>query len=113
LRYYEEQGLIRSERLSNGYRDYGPEVVEQIEFIQDLFAAGLSSEVLRQIMPCVAESHPQEACVDLVARVQQVRDGLLEQELRIRARRENLEQYLGGQRSPRGSHVVNPAIPAH
>ncbi|MFD2025234.1 MerR family transcriptional regulator [Promicromonospora aerolata] len=109
LRYYEEQGLIRSERLSNGYRDYGPEVVEQVEFIQDLFAAGLSSPVLRQIMPCVAGGHPREACVDLVAQVQQVRDGLLEQEQRIRARRETLEQYLGGQRSPRGSHVGDAA----
>jgi len=106
LRYYEQQGLIRSRRLSNGYRDYGPEAVEVVEFIQDLFAAGLSSQVLRDIMPCVADGHAQAPCADLVTQVQQVRDNLLEQEERIRSRRETLEQYLSGQRSPRGGRDV-------
>jgi DNA-binding transcriptional MerR regulator len=100
LRYYEEQGLISSERLVNGYRDYRPEAIETVEFIQDLLAAGLSSQILRDIMPCLGDSHAQTPCTQL----QQVRDGLLDQEQRIRTRREKLEEYLSGHRSPRGSH---------
>jgi len=102
LRYYEEQGLIASERRPNGYRDYGSGAIETVEFIQDLLAAGLSSQVLRDVLPCVTDGQGQTSCTDLVAQVQQVRDGLLEQERRIRTRRETLEQYLSGQRSPRG-----------
>lgn len=30
LRYYEEQDLIRPDRLPNGYRDYDPELVERV-----------------------------------------------------------------------------------
>ncbi|MFI2665744.1 MerR family transcriptional regulator [Micromonospora carbonacea] len=104
LRYYEEQGLIRSERLPNGYRDYGPEAIEKVEFIQDLLAAGLSSQILRDIMPCVTADGGQTPCADVLRRAQRVRDDLLEQERRIRARRETLELYLAGQRSPRGNH---------
>ena len=107
LRYYEEQGLIRSERLSNGYRDYRPEAVDVVAFIQDLLAAGLSSQILRDIMPCVDDGSAQAACSDLVVQVQQVRDDLLEQERRIRTRRETLEQYLSGRSIPRGM------VPAH
>ena len=107
LRYYEEQGLIRSERLSNGYRDYRPEAVGVVAFIQDLLAAGLSSQILRDIMPCVDDGSAQAACSDLVVQVQQVCDDLLEQERRIRTRRETLEQYLSGRSIPRGM------VPAH
>ncbi|MEU7478830.1 MerR family transcriptional regulator [Lentzea sp. NPDC042327] len=103
LRYYEEQGLIRSERLPNGYRDYGPEAVGVVEFVQDLLAAGLSSRVLRDVVPCVGGGHESTACSELLTMVQQVRDDLLDQERRIRARRQALEQYLTGRRSPRGS----------
>jgi DNA-binding transcriptional MerR regulator len=102
LRYYEEQGLIRSARLPNGYRDYAPLTVELVEFIQDLLAAGLSSHIVRDIVPCLGESHERASCTDLVAQVQQVRDSLLDQERRIRTRRERLEQYLSGESSPRG-----------
>jgi MerR family redox-sensitive transcriptional activator SoxR len=96
LRYYEEQGLIRSERLANGYRDYGQRTVETVRFIQDLLAAGLSSKVLRDIMPCLSDGHDEPRCADTVVQVRRVRDGLLDQEQRIRAQREKLEQYLSG-----------------
>lgn len=101
LRYYEEQGLIASDRLSNRYRDYAPETVESVEFIQDLLAAGVSSALLREIMPCLSGGH-ESSCTDLVIKVQRVHDDLLEQERRIRTQRKTLEQYLSGQRHPRG-----------
>ncbi len=102
LRYYEEQGLVSSERLPNGYRDYGPEAVERVQFIQDLLGAGLSSKALRDVTQCISDAHDQAPCTDVIARVRQVREDLLDQEQRIRTRREMLDEYLSGQRSPRG-----------
>jgi DNA-binding transcriptional MerR regulator len=100
LRYYEHEGLITSRRRPNGYRDYDPDAVEMVALIQDLFAAGLSSGLLRDVMPCVAGDGAGTPPADLLARVEQVRDDLLRQEERLRARRETLDDYLSGRRRP-------------
>lgn len=100
LRYYEHEGLIRSSRRPNGYRDYDPDAVETVALIQDLFAAGLSSGLLRDVVPCVAGDRTGLPPADLLARVEQVRDDLLEKERRFRARRETLDDYLSGRRRP-------------
>ncbi|MEC4015949.1 MerR family transcriptional regulator [Streptomyces sp. H27-D2] len=52
LRYYEEQGLLRAERDSNDYRRYGPEAPELVARIRGLLAAGLSTDVIRGLLPC-------------------------------------------------------------
>ncbi|HUQ60453.1 MerR family transcriptional regulator [Lentzea sp.] len=96
LRYYEQQGLLRSERRSNGYREYVPESVEVVAFVQDLFRAGLSSDVVRDILPCAQGEHPRGDCAALLARVRQVRDELLRQEQHIAERRRRLDAYLDG-----------------
>ncbi|GLZ13591.1 MerR family transcriptional regulator [Actinomadura sp. NBRC 104425] len=54
LRYYERVELIRSERLPNGYRDYAPETVETVRRIRALLAAGLSTRIIRRILPCAS-----------------------------------------------------------
>ncbi|QKV75829.1 MerR family transcriptional regulator [Amycolatopsis sp. Hca4] len=94
LRYYEQQGLLRSERRPNGYREYGPESIEVVAFVQDMFDAGLSSEVVREIIPCAGDTHPRDDCAELLARVQRVRDELVRQEQQIAARRRRLDTYL-------------------
>ncbi|WP_285640208.1 MerR family transcriptional regulator [Lentzea sp. NBRC 102530] len=94
LRYYEEQGLLRSERRTNGYREYAPESVEVVAFIQDLFHAGLSSDVVREILPCAQDEHPRGDCAGLLTRVRQVRDELVRQEQLIAERRRRLDTYL-------------------
>ncbi|HEY6739696.1 MAG TPA: MerR family transcriptional regulator, partial [Actinopolymorphaceae bacterium] len=43
LRYYEEQGLLTSERLPSGYRDYPESAADRVRQIQVLFSAGLRS----------------------------------------------------------------------
>ena len=101
LRYYEQQGLIRSRRLPNGYREYGPEAAEVVSFVQDLFAAGLSSRLLREIIPCVSEGAGKSPPADLLERVVRVRDDLLHQEERLRRRRQTLDDYLAGRSTPR------------
>lgn len=101
LRYYEQQGLIRSQRQANGYREYGPEAVDVVAFVQDLFAAGLSSRLLREIIPCAVGDSDGPPPADLLAQVEKVRDDLVHQEQRLRARRQTLDDYLADRAAPR------------
>ncbi|MEU7046665.1 MerR family transcriptional regulator [Streptomyces varsoviensis] len=102
LRYYEDQGLLSSDRRSNGYREYGEEAVRQVAFIQDLYRAGLPSQIIRDILPCTAPIPPAGECTQLLARVRQVRDELARQEQQIAQRREMLDRYLTGAAAPAG-----------
>ncbi|MFD8385078.1 MerR family transcriptional regulator [Streptomyces sp. NPDC059679] len=53
LRYYEEQGLLTSTRSASGQRHYTDDEVERVRFIQRLYAAGLSSRTIVELLPCV------------------------------------------------------------
>lgn len=53
LRYYEEQGLLVSERSSSGQRHYCEQAVERVLFLQRLYGAGLSSRTILELLPCV------------------------------------------------------------
>lgn len=53
LRYYEEQGLLESERTSAGQRVYPESAVERVRLIQQFFTAGLPSRTILQLLPCV------------------------------------------------------------
>lgn len=101
LRYYEQQGLIQSQRRANGYREYGTDAVQVVAFIQDLFAAGLSSRIVRDIIPCAADGGGGVPPADLLARVERVRDDLELQEQRLRTRRQTLDAYLSDRATPR------------
>lgn len=55
LRYYEEQGLLASERSPGGQRHYPSSAVERVTLIQSLLAAGLSSTTIYDVLPCITE----------------------------------------------------------
>ncbi|GLX99756.1 MULTISPECIES: MerR family transcriptional regulator [Actinoplanes] len=55
LRYYEEQGLLSSERGTGGQRRYPPAAVDRVGLIRSLLAAGLTTAVIRDVLPCVAD----------------------------------------------------------
>ncbi|MCS5733803.1 MerR family transcriptional regulator [Herbiconiux daphne] len=57
LRYYEEQGILHSERTPSGQRVYGSSAVERVRLIQHLFSAGLASRTIALILPCVDTGH--------------------------------------------------------
>ncbi|MEU5087720.1 MerR family transcriptional regulator [Streptomyces sp. NPDC021356] len=77
LRYYEEQGLLRSARSPSGQRHYTEEDVERVAFIQRLYAAGLSSRTIIDLLPCV--DMPSEETSDAaLERMAQERDRLSE-----------------------------------
>jgi DNA-binding transcriptional MerR regulator len=53
LRYYEEQGLLRPERGDNGYRSYPDSAVGLALQIRGLLDSGLTSQIIRTILPCL------------------------------------------------------------
>lgn len=67
LRYYEEQGLLASERTGGGQRVYPDSAVERVRLIQQLFAAGLPSRTVVQLMPCIETGHGSPEAFALMA----------------------------------------------
>ncbi|GAA3123214.1 MerR family transcriptional regulator [Planomonospora alba] len=68
LRYYEEQGLLDAERGPNGYRRYDEDSVVAVRQIRALLKAGLSTEVIRAVLPCARGERPDiDWCADLWA----------------------------------------------
>ncbi|MBB5867299.1 DNA-binding transcriptional MerR regulator [Allocatelliglobosispora scoriae] len=53
LRYYEEQRLLASYRNNSGQRHYSDDAVDRVRLIQSLYAAGLSSRSILDLLPCV------------------------------------------------------------
>ncbi|GAA4107042.1 MULTISPECIES: MerR family transcriptional regulator [Actinomadura] len=62
LRYYEQQGLLVPDRTSGGQRDYPEQAVDRVIRIQELFAAGLHSKKIAELLPCMrdADGGPSE-----------------------------------------------------
>ena len=51
IRYYEDIGVLpQPERASNGYRDYGDESVDRLQFIRDAQATGLTLTEISSIL---------------------------------------------------------------
>ncbi|WP_171905392.1 MerR family transcriptional regulator [Cellulosimicrobium cellulans] len=55
LRYYEEQGLLTAQRSASGQRHYPEEAVETVALLKMLYAAGLTSRVIAELLPCTYE----------------------------------------------------------
>lgn len=53
LRYYEQQGLLWPERAPSGYRHYRESDVDTVQRIRRLLRAGLSTETIAMVLPCV------------------------------------------------------------
>ncbi len=53
LRYYGERDLLPAQRSASGQRQYSEGAVERVQLIQQLYAAGLGSTAIAQLLPCV------------------------------------------------------------
>ncbi|MBV8123120.1 MAG: MerR family transcriptional regulator [Burkholderiaceae bacterium] len=63
IRFYEASGLLApGVRGQNGYRDYGPEAIQRIQFIQLAQRLGFSLDNLR----CLFTENPQEFPLDKI-----------------------------------------------
>ena len=57
LRYYEEQGLLEADRTPAGQRAYPESAVEKVRFFQQMYAAGLTSRNIADLLPCWDTGH--------------------------------------------------------
>ncbi|ANS70756.1 putative transcriptional regulator, MerR family protein [Streptomyces lincolnensis] len=57
VRYYEQQGLLIAERSPSGQRLYRQDAIPLIRFFQQMFAAGLTSRRIAELLPCWDAGH--------------------------------------------------------
>ncbi|MDQ0745834.1 DNA-binding transcriptional MerR regulator [Streptomyces africanus] len=57
VRYYEQQGLLVAERSPSGQRLYRQDAVPLVRFFQQMFAAGLTSRRIAELLPCWDSGH--------------------------------------------------------
>ncbi|HEX2314630.1 MAG TPA: MerR family transcriptional regulator [Thermomonospora sp.] len=97
LRYYEEQGLLRPDRTPGGHRDYPESAVDRVIRIQELFAAGLHSAKIAQLLPCMrdADGGPSEiATPRLVAELAAERERIDRMIADLRRSRDVLDEVI-------------------
>jgi MerR family copper efflux transcriptional regulator len=59
IRFWESKELLADpNRTPSGYRDYGPEAVERLEFIRHAQTAGLTLAEIRQVLAISDEGKP-------------------------------------------------------
>lgn len=75
LRYYEEQGLLRPERLPSGYRVYREEDVDTVRRIRALLGAGLNTSTIARMLPGLDDDGGRlvPVCPSLVADLREER----------------------------------------
>lgn len=57
VRYYEQQGLLIAERSPSGQRLYRQDAIPLVRFFQQMFAAGLTSRRITELLPCWDSGH--------------------------------------------------------
>ena len=57
VRYYEEQGLLTPERSPSGQRLYRRDAIARVRFFQQMYAAGLTSQRITELLPCWEAGH--------------------------------------------------------
>ncbi|MEU4512298.1 MerR family transcriptional regulator [Nonomuraea wenchangensis] len=99
LRYYEEQGLLKANRSGSGQRHYPESVVDRVHLIQMLYAAGLSSRTIAELLPCVeAKVSTPESRARLFAE----RDRIDAQIAGLTRTRDRLDAVIASTKSPAG-----------
>lgn len=75
LRHYDRLGLLSSQRLRNGYRDFGEYAVEEVRRIRLLLDIGLGLEAVAEVLPCFDSDGTLTACPTARERLRvQIRD---------------------------------------
>jgi DNA-binding transcriptional MerR regulator len=75
LRYYEEQGLLDPWRGPNGRRQYPEDAVDRVRLIRRLYAAGLSSRTIRDLLPRAANGEATPELLDRLSAERRRLDG--------------------------------------
>lgn len=79
VRHYETQGLIKAQRLANGYRDYSVHAVERLQWVRDLLACGFSTRQIREFLPCLENGNDDsgQCAAKHIAKLQEL-DGMID-----------------------------------
>lgn len=64
LRYYEKQDLLASERSPSGQRHFPESAVDRVQLIQQLYAAGLPSRSILDLLPAVVHGRATPELLD-------------------------------------------------
>jgi DNA-binding transcriptional MerR regulator len=97
LRYYEEQGLIVSERAPNGYREYAENSVDRVLQVRGLLDAGLPTRIIKQILPCLDKPrviHFPDATPEMLATLQHELDRMTQRIGCLTRNRDAVAEYL-------------------
>jgi DNA-binding transcriptional MerR regulator len=105
LRYYEEQGLLASERTPSGQRSYAESAVERVQLIQQFFTAGLPSRTILRMLPCIDSGQAHPAVFELLdAERRRITDAMAD----LEAARDALDRMIEIARHPTPEHC--PAL---
>jgi DNA-binding transcriptional MerR regulator len=91
LRYYEQRRLLLARRTPGGQRIYDQDAVERVMLIRELFAAGLSSDGVVQLLPCIDSGTATSAMVERLVRERARIDAEVS---RLAATRDRLDQII-------------------
>lgn len=105
LRYYEEQGLLSSQRSANGYRDYDPRAVERVTQISGLIGAGIPTAIIKDILPRLDASggiHVTGTAEEVISALERHREQLDARIQCITRNRDAITRYLDTVRAGAG-----------
>lgn len=112
LRYYEEQGLLRSERDSNDYRRYAPDAVHTVQRVRELLDTGLNTETIRTVLPCTHSAGPGiRDCAEFTEIVDGQLTKLDDEIAELQRRRAALTDYAALSDAPAPPATPAPALP--
>jgi DNA-binding transcriptional MerR regulator len=95
IRYYEQVGLLQSQRLSNGYREFDDAALGTVETIKTLLELGFPTELIERVLPCTGEAGPiGQDCGLLMQRVAEIRDEMDAKARRLAQTRDALTNFL-------------------
>lgn len=106
LRYYEEQGLLVSERSESGQRRYVENAVDRVRLIQQLYAAGISSAAILEMLPCTVTGI---ASPEILAKLRGHRSSVLKQIEELQETLHRLDTVIAGAVTSHESGVPCPA----
>ncbi|GAA3633486.1 MerR family transcriptional regulator [Kineosporia mesophila] len=91
LRYYEEKGLLAAVRSTSGQRYYPESATERVRTIQHLYSAGLFSQGVATLLPCV---DAQETSPEALAVLRTERERIDQQIRDLTATRNRLDEVI-------------------
>ncbi|GBG07537.1 putative MerR family transcriptional regulator [Paenibacillus agaridevorans] len=89
LRYYEQKGLLSPLRQDNGYREYSPLAVQQVQTIRFYLNLGLTTDQIASFLHCVIRNK-ESFCEEVLPIYQQKLEEIDEQIRSLNGIRNNL-----------------------